>query len=76
MREIGLYPNSVTYGCLIDACVKNFKIDLALEVYEDMKHERIPMNTIIYTTLIKGFSKAYKLDKALEIFKIMKNSQH
>ncbi len=23
MKEIGLVPNSVTYGCLIDACVKN-----------------------------------------------------
>ena len=32
MREKGLTPNSVTYGCLMDACIKNDALDRALEV--------------------------------------------
>ena len=72
MKENNLVPNSVTYGCLIDACVKNNKFDKAMEVFETMKRDGVPLNTIIYTTLIKGFAKNYKLDKALEIYNVMK----
>jgi hypothetical protein len=33
MKAHGLVPNNVTYGCLIDACVKNNQIDKALDVF-------------------------------------------
>lgn len=59
MRQRNLIPNSVTYGCLLDACVKNGKLDRALEVFNTLREDNIPMNTIIYTTLIKGFAKTY-----------------
>jgi len=59
MKDLGLKPNSVTYGCLIDACVKNSNLQLAVEIYENMVRDKIPLNTIIYTTLIKGFSRSY-----------------
>lgn len=72
MKESGLVPNSVTYGCLIDACVKNGRVERAVEVFEQMKKDGVPGNTIIYTTLIKGFAKSFKLDKALEIYQFMK----
>ena len=72
MKENNLVPNSVTYGCLIDACVKNGKIDKAMEVFESMKKDGVQLNTIIYTTIIKGYAKAYKLDKALEIYHVMR----
>ena len=62
MKENQLIPNSVTYGCLIDACVKNSKLDRAIEVFETMKRDGVLANTIIYTTLIKGFARGYKLD--------------
>lgn len=71
MAKIGLTPNNVTYGCLIDACVKNGYIDKALSVFHQMDKDGVEKNTIIYTTLIKGFSKQYKLDKATEIFEKM-----
>ena len=61
MKMQGLTPNSVTYGCLIDACVKNRFINQAVEVYESMKADNLPMNTIILTTLIKGFARVQDL---------------
>lgn len=72
MKEHNLIPNSVTYGCLIDACVKNNKVEKAMEIFETMKQDGVQLNTIIYTTIIKGFAKIYKLDKALEIYEVMK----
>jgi len=62
MKESNLIPNSVTYGCLIDACVKNNQVDQAMEVFDTMKKDGVQLNTIIFTTLIKGFAKSFKLD--------------
>ena len=72
MKENNLVPNSVTYGCLIDACVKNGKVEKAIEVFEVMQRDSVPLNTIIYTTLIKGMARSFKLDKALELYAAMK----
>jgi len=74
MKENKLAPNDITYGCLIDACIKNGNLHWALKVYHDMKKDGIPVNTIIYTTLIKGFTKDYKLDEALAMYEEMKTS--
>jgi len=57
MKSIGLVPNSVTYGCLLDACVKNSDTKRAIEVFECMQKDSIPMNTVLYTTMIKAYSK-------------------
>lgn len=37
MKETKVFPNNVTYGCLLDACVKNNEIEMAMEVFEEMK---------------------------------------
>lgn len=68
MKQFGLTPNNVTYGCLIDACVKNSFIQQAVEVYESMRNDGVPMNTIILTTLIKGFARVHDLNSALNVF--------
>ena len=75
MKENNLVPNSVTYGCLIDACVKNGKIDRAIEIFETMKKDGVQLNTIIYTTMIKAYAKSFKLEKALEIYYTMKDDE-
>lgn len=36
MHERGLKANSVTYGCLLDTCVKNKNLKRAEEVFELM----------------------------------------
>ncbi len=56
----------ITFGCLIDACVKCNYTNKALELIE--KHKNLPMNIIIFTTIIKGFTKERNLEKALKIF--------
>lgn len=66
--------NDVTYGCLLDACVKNDRLDLALVLMEKMKNDNTSLNTIHYTTLIKGLGKAGKLQEALQIFSMMKDN--
>ena len=45
----------MTYGCLLQACVKNDDIRRACEVFETMKVDSVAMNTVIYTTMIKAY---------------------
>ena len=76
MKTKGLVPNSVTYGCLVDACVKGNMVDRALEVFDMMKRDKVPANTIIYTTIIKGFSKTKRLTEALDLFSSMRSREN
>ena len=72
MKEQNLTPNDVTFGCLLDACIKNGRLEKALDVFHNMKKDKVRMNPIIYTTLIKGHSKNYNLDEALKLYEEMK----
>ena len=72
MKLKQLKITDVTYGCLLNACVKNDRMDLALILVDKMKQDNIALNTILYTTLIKGFSRANKLEEAVKIFDLMK----
>jgi len=67
IKKRGVIPNDVTYGCLMDACIKSNNISALIKVYEQMKRDNVKLNTILYTTLIKGFSRVKRLDKALSI---------
>jgi len=57
--------NDITFGCLIDACIRTGHIDRAEETFNEIKEEGgwmgIQANTIIYTTMIKAYSKTFKL---------------
>jgi pentatricopeptide repeat protein len=65
MRESNLSANAVTYGCILDACVKSNRVDMAEKVFECMVSDRVALNTVIYTTMIKGYSRAFKLSESL-----------
>jgi pentatricopeptide repeat protein len=67
--------NAVTYGCMLDSCVKCGDLQLALQVFEDVKKEGKHRNTVLYTTLIKGCSKQKDLQSALALFREMKQEQ-
>jgi pentatricopeptide repeat domain-containing protein 1 len=58
MKTKQVCVNDVTYGCLVDACIKNDRLDMALKLIEQMKRDHISLNTVLYTTLIKGFAKS------------------
>lgn len=59
MKSLNLTPNSVTYGCLLDACVKNSDFRRANQVFDCMQRDKIPMNTVLYTTMIKAYGKEW-----------------
>ena len=59
MKFARLVPSSMTYGCLLQACVKNNEIKRAVEVFDNMKADKVQMNTVIYTTMIKAYQKSY-----------------
>jgi pentatricopeptide repeat protein len=64
--------NDITFGCLIDACVKNGQIEKAEGIFHEILSEgAILPNTVIYTTMIKAYSRIFNLQKALEIYYIM-----
>eukprot|EP00931_Biecheleriopsis_adriatica_P065669 TRINITY_DN40162_c0_g1_i1.p1 TRINITY_DN40162_c0_g1~~TRINITY_DN40162_c0_g1_i1.p1 ORF type:complete len:418 (+),score=86.41 TRINITY_DN40162_c0_g1_i1:37-1290(+) len=66
---------SVTFGCMIDACVKCGDLRKALEIFEDLKGRHLHRNTIIYTMLIKGCGENKNLDTALGLFREMRYEQ-
>lgn len=54
MKRTDIPPNAVTYGCMLDACVKCNHVEMACETFEDMKSSNLHKNTVLYTTIIKG----------------------
>jgi pentatricopeptide repeat domain-containing protein 1 len=68
MLQAKLVPNAVTYGCLLDACVKNGQLEQAEEVWQNMHFNKVKLNTILYTTMIKAYSKAFMLDKSIDLY--------
>ena len=72
MKEKNLIPSNVTYGSLIDACVKNCQVERAIKIFEeDMKNDGVPLNTFILKTLIKGFVRQKDLKNALKFYKFI-----
>ena len=54
MEPLGCPPNAVTCGCLMHHMFRRGRGDLALEVMEYMKRERIRTNEVMTTSLIKA----------------------
>jgi len=67
--------NAVTFGCMLDACVKCGDIEKALFVFQDIKRIGKHHNTILYTTLMKGYGMARNLEGALMLFNEMKQER-
>ena len=41
MKNKNVQINDVTYGCLVDACVRNDRLDRGLWIIEEMKRDKI-----------------------------------
>merc|ERR1712232_1523063 len=63
--------NAVTFGCMLDACVKCGHLSKAVEIFNDMRPTGKHRNTVLYTTLIKGYGLEKDLASALELFREM-----
>ena len=55
MRSLdGIPPNAVTFGCMLDSCIRCNQVETALECFNQMKSQNLHKNTVLYTTIIKG----------------------
>jgi pentatricopeptide repeat protein len=54
MKLKNMRINDVTYGCLLDACVKNDRMDLALILVDKLKQDNISLNTILSQKMTNG----------------------
>jgi len=71
MRRANVVPTAVTYGCYIDACIRNGNMDHAMRVFDEMTPDNCKPNTVIYTSLIRGFARFQQPDRALALYKNM-----
>jgi len=76
MKSENIEISSITYGCLINACIKNNNLQKFFELYRDLDHNNIEINTVLYTTIIKAYSKTNNLIKVNEIFEKMKKDKN
>ncbi|GKB80753.1 pentatricopeptide repeat-containing protein [Tanacetum coccineum] len=64
----GFKPDVVTYNCLIDGCCKTYRIERALELFNDMEKQGhgVP-STSSYTPIIHAFCEAGKVLEAWNV---------
>ncbi|KAL8166123.1 hypothetical protein V2J09_007622 [Rumex salicifolius] len=72
----GFEPDVVTYNCLIDGCCKTYRIERALELFEDMNQRKCIPNRVTYDSFIRYYSAVNEVDKAIEMMKMMKERSH
>lgn len=46
MKQNRVKLNSVSYGCMLDACVKCHHVDAAIEIFNEMKKLDLHKNTV------------------------------
>lgn len=70
-------PESVTYGCTLDALIQCDLNDEAVDLFNFMKENapNVQPNAIMYSTLIKGFANAKQHRKALALYGEMRNAR-
>ncbi|CAJ2674845.1 unnamed protein product [Trifolium pratense] len=76
----GIMPDRLTYNTLILACVQSEKLDVAMQLFAEMKekaqkfiHGDLFPDIVTYTTLLKGFGQAKDLVTVLQIVLEMKS---
>lgn len=73
MLQAHILPTIVTYGCYIDACIRNKDNAYAEKIFDSMVVESnvVQPNAVIYTSLIRGFAQMKQPRKALVYYRRM-----
>jgi len=76
MLQKGLLPSVVTFGCYIDACVRNDDLDGAIRTLESMSAiGGIRPNAVIYTSIIRGLARVGQCDAAFDLYRQMRSER-
>jgi len=75
MLAMGLEPDDITFGTLLDACIVDNDMGAAHEIVNLLIGSERPMDTVICTLFIKGLVRANCLPKALELYDEMKRRE-
>jgi pentatricopeptide repeat protein len=68
LKDDSIYPTTVTYGSILNACVRCNNIGLAEELFNEMTCIGVKKNAFIFSTLINGYRKSQNYLKAINIF--------
>jgi len=68
-------PDEILYNCIMDACLRFDKIDLMLELYDNMLNEGIKPSSITCGIVIKAYGMKKNISKAIEIYQNMKKDK-
>ncbi|TKY63023.1 Pentatricopeptide repeat-containing protein [Spatholobus suberectus] len=72
----GLVPDVVTYNALIDGCCKTWRVERALELFDDMKKRGVVPNRVTYGSFIRYYSAVNEIDKGVEMLRDMQRLGH
>ncbi|KAK7245191.1 hypothetical protein RIF29_40026 [Crotalaria pallida] len=71
MQNLGLKPDMTSYNVLLKACCVAGRVDLAQDIYKELKHlesaGRLKLDVFTYSTIIKVFADAKMWQMALKI---------
>jgi pentatricopeptide repeat domain-containing protein 1 len=75
-----LRPDEILFNVLVDACINCRQLQLALELFDEMKQESlrgesfIQLDEISFNTIIKGCAQEKRLNQAFKFFAFMKET--
>jgi len=73
MLEVGVEPNSHSFGAVINACAKSGEIQSALRWLDKMEDCGIIADVVIYSMMLDAAAKVNDIDQAMAVFKRMKS---
>ncbi|KAG2372421.1 Pentatricopeptide repeat-containing protein [Vigna angularis] len=75
MVRVGVRPNEVMYGSLINGYAEHGSLEETLKYFYKMEESRFSANLIVSTSLLKAYCKVENLEGAKAIYERMKNME-
>ncbi|EPB89861.1 hypothetical protein HMPREF1544_03244, partial [Mucor circinelloides 1006PhL] len=77
MKEVGLHPDNVTFGTLVDMYAKQGDLANVKRVYKDMVYKyHFDASPHIYSSLIECYMKLNDRDSAMEVLNLLKKQSN
>eukprot|EP01132_Coremiostelium_polycephalum_P004914 gene4914-6125_t len=73
LKKVGAKPDHITYGIMLNACVRCQEYDVARQVFKDAVESELGANEVVYTTFIKALVEV-NMEEAKDMLFKMKES--